>query len=258
MPEKNYPILEFDADREAVIEPVKTVKGGLLPPQAVLCFFQEVIEKLVSERKAVKVGDGRSEYGLHPFYAMEYHGRQVAIFHPGLGAPMAAGIFEENIARGVRDCVACGGAGVLDKSIPSGHVIVPVSAIRDEGTSYHYLPPAREVEADPAVVAAIERVLAKHRVPYDKGKTWTTDAFYRETKGKVKRRRAEGALAVEMEAAAIFSVARFRGLRCGQILYGGDDVSSEEWDAREWGKNVPVREKLFWLAAEAAVTMDGE
>ena len=256
MSEKDYPILEFDPDREGVIEPAKTVKGEPLPPYAVLCFFQEVIEKLVREHGAVQVPGDRSEYGDHPFYRLEYQGKQVVFLHPGVGAAMGAGIFENPIARGVRNVVACGGAGVLDKNIPSGHVIVPVSAIRDEGASYHYMPPSREVEPDPAAVAAIERVLVKHKVPYDKGKTWTTDGFYRETKGKVKRRRAEGALTVEMEAAALFAVARFRGIRCGQILYGGDDVSSEEWDIREWAVNIPIRERLFWLAAEAAITMD--
>jgi uridine phosphorylase len=132
-------------------------------------------------------------------------------------------------------------------------VIVPESAVRDEGTSYHYMPPSREVAADPDAVAAIERVLTRCKVPYLKAKTWTNDAIYRETTGKVGRRRAEGCLTVEMEAAAFFAVARFRGIKFGQLLYGGDDVSSETWDGREWDTRTSIREKLFWLAVESVL-----
>jgi len=132
---------------------------------------------------------------------------------------------------------------------------VPTSAVRDEGTSYHYLPPGREVCPSPAAVAAIEAALNVAGIDYTKGKTWTTDGIYRETADKVARRRAEGCLTVEMEAAAFFAVARFRGVELGQILYGGDDVSGEEWDSRHWHKRASVREKLFWLAADAALRL---
>jgi uridine phosphorylase len=150
---------------------------------------------------------------------------------------------------------------VLDREIAVGHVIVPTSAVRDEGTSYHYLPPGREVSASPAAVAAITQTLEARHVPYILGKTWTTDAIFRETAGKVARRRAEGCLAVEMEAAAFFAVAQFRGVTFGQMLYGGDDVSGSEWDDRgEWGGcdwqgRQSVRERLFWLAAEACLAL---
>jgi uridine phosphorylase len=143
---------------------------------------------------------------------------------------------------------------VLDREIVVGHVVVPISAVRDEGTSYHYLPPSREVAASSEGVAAIERTLRRHGVPYLLGKTWTTDAFYRETPDKVARRRAEGCHMVEMEAAAFFAVAQFRGVSFAQMLYAGDDVSGAEWDHREW-QRLPVRERLFWLAAEACLEM---
>jgi uridine phosphorylase len=87
------------------------------------------------------------------------------------------------------------------------------------------------------------------------GKTWTTDALYRETAAKVTRRRDEGCLTVEMEAAALFAVARFRGVPLAQVLYGGDDVSGAEWDSRHWDKSTSVRERVFWLAAEACLEL---
>jgi purine-nucleoside phosphorylase len=92
-------------------------------------------------------------------------------------------------------------------------------------------------------------------VPYLTGKTWTTDAIYRETPDKIALRRDEGCLSVEMEAAAFFAVAQFRGVTFAQILYGGDDLSAESWDSRHWQHQASVREKLFWLAAEACLML---
>jgi uridine phosphorylase len=249
-----FPILEYDLDPEAVIRPGELIAPIGAPEHCVICFFREVIEGLVGSGRAQQLSVQRSEAGEHPVYALDIAGRRLALFHPGVGAPMAAALLEETIALGCRKFVACGGGGVLDREIVAGHVIVPVSAVRDEGTSYHYLPPAREVAASPEGVAAIERVLRRHSVPYLLGKTWTTDAFYRETPGKVARRRAEGCHIVEMEAAAFFAVAQFRGVTFSQLLYAGDDVSGAEWDHREW-QRLPVRERLFWLAAEACLEM---
>ena len=164
-------------------------------------------------------------------------------------------MLETAIALGCTKFISCGGAGVLDRDIAVGHIIVPQSAVRDEGTSYHYLEPSREVAASPEGIAAIERVLQERNVDYIVSKTWTTDAPYRETPAKVKLRRSEGCLAVDMEAAAFFAVAQFRGVTLAQMLYGGDDVSGEEWDDRGWVKQTTVREKLFWLAAEACLTL---
>ena len=86
-------------------------------------------------------------------------------------------------------------------------------------------------------------------------KTWTTDAFYRETPEKIALRRSEACLTVEMEASALFAVAQFRGVVLAQMLYGGDDVSGSEWDSRRWGTRASVREKVFRLAVEACLAL---
>jgi uridine phosphorylase len=183
---------------------------------------------------------------------LERGGVRVAVAHPGVGAPLAAGFLEELIALGGRRFVACGGAGVIDPRVGAGHVVVPTSAVRDEGTSFHYLPASRTVDTDPAMVARLCAVLTRHGIAHDTGRTWTTDAIYRETPGKVALRRREGCLTVEMEHAALVAVARFRGVAFGQYLYGGDDVTGPVWDGRDWQANTPRREALFHLALEAA------
>ncbi len=251
-----YPILEFDESREAVIEPGRIIPHHPdVPRHCVLCFFQEVLAALVSQHGARQVAETRSEQGASPVYALTLNGRELAVAHPGVGAPLAAGVLEELIAMGCEAFVVCGGAGVLRKDVVVGHPVIITAAVRDEGTSYHYMAPSREVAADLAPVAALEQVLRRHRVEYLAGKTWTTDAFYRETSARVAARRGEGCLTVEMEAAALLAVARFRGVALGHLLYGGDDVSGADWDPRDWHLRGPVRESLFWLAAEACLAL---
>jgi uridine phosphorylase len=250
-----FPILEFDPSPRAVIEPAEHITRLDVPEHCVPCFFLDVIEGLVRDGRAREVACMKSEMGRHPLYEMSVQGKRVAVYQPGLTAAFAAGMLDEVIATGCRKFIACGGAGVLDREIAVGHIIVPTAAVRDEGASYHYMPPSREVAASPEAVAAIEKVLKAHDTDYILGKTWTTDGFYRETEAKVKLRRSEGCLTVEMEAAAFFAVAAFRRIQFGQILYGGDDVSGCDWDSRKWQGRRDIREALFQLAAEACLLL---
>lgn len=253
--EREYPILEFDPARKAIINPRRSGDQTGDYRHAVLCFFQDVVTRLSQERQVAVVTHFDSEIGKHPVYELAVEDKKLLVLHPGVGAPLAAGLLESVIALGCTHIVACGGAGVLDSGIAAGHIVVPSAAVRDEGTSYHYLPPSREVEADPIGVATVEAVLERHGHDYRVGKTWSTDAYFRETPDKVRRRRAEGCIVVEMEAAAFFAVARFRGVRFAHLLYGGDDVSQTEWDARDWTTH-SVRETLFWRAVEACLAME--
>ncbi|MEW5923489.1 MAG: nucleoside phosphorylase [Candidatus Zixiibacteriota bacterium] len=248
---QKYPILEFDPERKAIIEPGEHSNPMDIAEHCVICFFREVFDKMLAEYDARLMFEDNWEVDRVQFYEINYEGRRLALFRPYIGAPIAAGMLEQAIALGCRKFTACGGAGVLNRDIAVGHIMVPASAIRDEGTSYHYLPPEREVAASPEAVAAIEQTLKSRHIPYNACKTWTTDAPYRETKDKVELRRDEGCLTVEMEAAAFFAVAQFRNVTFGQILYGGDDVSGENWDERGWASRISIREKLFHLAVES-------
>lgn len=232
----------YDADRPRI------------PSVAVLCFFSEVIEELAERDDVTVVGRLAAAHGVHDIYALEREGHNVAVFNPGWGAPLSAAALEEAIALGADRLVACGGAGALTPELPLSHIVVPTSAVRDEGTSYHYLPADREVMADPSSVATVERILGEREIGFTKGKTWTTDAIYRETKAKIDRRRLEGCLTVEMEAAAFFAVAQFRQVRFAQLFYAGDDLSGDVWDHRHW-KTSQSRRTIFDLAVDIALAL---
>ncbi len=252
------PLAEFDPDPTAMIEPSSHFGFGRderpdMPPVGVACFFGDVVERLAIEQRARLVTRLTAEHGRHAVWEIEHEGERLAFFQPGLGAPLSAGFLEEVIDYGCRTLIVCGGCGALDPDLALGQVVIVSEALRDEGTSFHYLPPSRTVKADPSVVAILERLLSSRAVRSATGMTWTTDAFYRETHGKVARRRQEGCIIVEMEAAALIAVAGFRDARLGLLLYAGDTLAGESWDHRDWVSAHDVRSQLFWLAADAAV-----
>lgn len=249
------PILEFDPSPNAVIDPGHVVaRLDHAPEHAVLCLFGEVIERL--ERDGTEVlWELRAAHGVHPVYGVEVDGRLIAVFHPGVGAPLAGAFFEEAIEAGCRKFVGIGMAGGLVPAVTIGHVTVPTSAVRDEGTSYHYMPASREVQPSEGVVTTLEAVLARHDVPFVSGKTWTTDAPYRETRVKVERRVAEGCITVEMEASALFAIARFRDVPLGMMFMTSDNLSGDDWDGSGFGEHLDTRELLLRVACEAVLEL---
>lgn len=254
--QQEYPILEFDPNPHSIID-IDLAEDAMpgMPERCVICFFRDVFERFSMQGIITPLTTISTEMGDHPVYRYMVGDHTVALLHQGMGSPLAAFLLEEMIALGGRKFIACGGAGVLDKTIAMGHLLVPVAAVRDEGTSYHYLPPAREVEPTPMALAAIEAVLKQRKMDYLLTKTWTTDGFFRETKGKFALRKAEGCLAVEMEAAAMFAVARFRNVEFGQILYSGDTIDGDQHDGRSWHTNRDVRELIVELAAAVCLAM---
>ena len=250
----DLPLLEDDLASPGVIEPHRVVAARDLPERAVLCFPRQPVEAAGALAGAVRRDPVVAEHGHHAVWDVPWRGQRLAVVQAGVGAPMAAGVLEEVVARGVRAVVAVGGAGALLPDLVMGHPVVVTSAVRDEGTSFHYAPPSRTIEADPEGVAVLERVLGAAGAPYLLGRAWTTDALFRETRERVERRVAEGCSVVDMEAAALIAVARYRRVAFGQVVYAGDSLAAE-WDDRGWSSATDVRQRLFGLAADAALDL---
>jgi uridine phosphorylase len=255
MKKENYPILEFDDSQLAKIEPSFSHKKTEGFEYCVITFFREVLENMEKKGLIKMVKLLNCETLDVPIYEMEYLGKKVHLSLGYVGAAGSAAFLEELIAYGFNKFIVCGGAGVLRKDIAVGHLIIPISAIRDEGVSYHYLAPAREIECNPEVVEKIEEEFKKDHIDYIKAKTWTTDGVYRETEKKIDLRRSEGCVTVEMEAAAFFAVAQFRNVKLGQILYGGDDLSSVTWDSRKWHDRAEIRENLVDISFRTCLSL---
>src|SRR5690554_3047547 len=252
---QDYPILEYDPAYKAIIEPGRNNRDFHLPERFVITFFADIVEKYAKENDVRIITKLKWETGIVTIYEMVHKGERIGFYHAWVGAPIAVGVMEFIIAYGAEKIIACGGCGVLDKTIDVGQILIPTSAIRDEGTSYHYLPPSREVEIDKKCVNILERVIKEHGYKYLKCKTWTTDAFYRETLDKVNMRKLEGCKSVEMECSALCALSKFRKVSFGQLLYGGDNLDLEAYDERDWQNNKSAREILFLLSLDSCIEL---
>ena len=246
----DYPILEYDTEKTAIIDP----KGEPnIPAKCLMTFFDEVLQDFVKKHNAVEVNSYISEMKDFPIYKAIYKGVEIGLTQATVGSGSSAMQADHIIGHGVKTLIACGSCGVLT-DIPAGDVIIPTSALRDEGASYHYLPPAREIALDGKVIASIKKTLDELAAPYVEAKTWTTDAFFRETPSMVAYRKQEGCAVVEMECATLAAVSEFRRIKFGQLLYSGDTLADpEKYDGRDFYNNLSARERLFYLALEALV-----
>lgn len=253
---KAYPILEYDTNQQSITK----VKTDIYPnrPQIKKCiitYFQDVVVKLETSYKIFEAFKLRIEGKRPEVYQLNTPSESIYVLLCPLGAPQAARMLEILSAMGVEKFVVCGGAGTLDDSITGEKILLATSAVRDEGTSYHYLPPAREVQIKESVRKKIVACLQSEHQDYLEIKTWTTDASFRETPSKVEMRRQEGCVTVEMECAAYYAVAQFKNLDCAVILYAGDVVQEEGWNYRNWHARNDMREHLFNLAVKCILKL---
>ena len=149
----------------------------------------------------------------------------------GVGAPAAGILLEEFIELGLTEVIGLGIAGALDPQLKPGDIVVCKEALRDEGTSYHYLPEEpKVVTPNLELIKEIESILSKENIPYTLGGTWTTDAPYRETKEEVLAYRERGIKTVEMEAAAIYAIAQVRKVKVASVFIVSDVFDAEVWE----------------------------
>ena len=162
---------------------------------------------------------------------------------------------EELAAFGMRQALFIGYCGSLQPGVRAGDIICPTQAVREEGTSYHYLPPESPAKPHPDIQKLIVESLQRKKIPCHEGTIWTTDAIYRETEGKVKRYQNEGVLGVEMELAALFAFGTAKKIPIGGMLVVADELFTGQWRPRFFS---PRLLKGVRRARTAAVEILGE
>lgn len=239
-----YPILEFDDNKIAKLNPTNFAGKPFTTNKLVITFFPEVMDKLIADERIIlerKIG------GENIVWVYRFVDSDVLITLGYVGCPACAGNLDLFHAMGITKVMFCGGGGVLDKNIEVGQILVVDGAIRDEGFSYHYIEPAKYIYTDSEVTGKIVGYLEENEISYIRGLTWTTDAIFRETHDRIAQRKEEGAKIVEMEQAGCIAVAQFRGFDYGALIYGGDDVSQDEWSNRGWRSREGIRYDLVQL-----------
>ena len=200
-----------------------------VPKYCILSFFREMYDYVKDNYNPCIIDYPPED---HPIYIFKHKNLEVSYLYPGVGAPYVGAMLEQMIALGADYSIFLSGVGTLVKEIQRGEVILPTRALRDEGTSFHYQKPSRYSYPSELILKYTRKSLKEKRIPFHEGATWTTDAFFRETHQRVKKFRGEGCLCVEMEASALFSIAKFRKKHIGGIFIAGDCVAGETWDPR--------------------------
>lgn len=150
-------------------------------------------------------------------FIFEHDAIPIGIVGRVVGASFAVLVAEELFASGCTMLISITSAGQI---VPLGdppYVVLIDRALRDEGTSYHYLPPSRYSQLRPDLRDTLQRLWEQDGPPLHSGASWTTDAPFRETAAAIAARRSEGIVAVEMEAAALYALAEAK--RCAIICF---------------------------------------
>lgn len=246
---------EFDKNKSAIINAfdiIKPIDG--FPKIAVSCFSKFTFDRLVNELNAVKITSTYIANMEIPIYKANYKGLEVALFTSYVGAPGCVAVIEDIFAMGAEKLIVFGTCGVLDSSIDDCSIIIPNKAMRDEGTSFHYAPHSNEIGVNPKYVDVFENILDHYNLKYHIGKVWTTDGIYRETHDKVKLRKSQGCICVDMECSALAALAQFREKDIFHFFYAADNLDCEEWDARSLSNeaNPLQKDRIATLAMELA------
>ncbi|MDQ2785837.1 MAG: nucleoside phosphorylase [Chloroflexota bacterium] len=191
----------------------RTAETTIVHSTMLLTFQTHIADQLVRETHARPDGEGFSTQISAPMWNGTLG-----------GAPMAASALELLIAAGARTFIVAGIAGSLSPDVPIGGIVIPTGALREEGTSYHYLPPDVDLAPDPELTEALVMAAAARGITPGIGRVWTTDAIFREMGWKVRRYGAAGILAVEMELSALLAVAQVRGVRLAAVFAISDEL----------------------------------
>jgi len=207
-----------------------------------------------------RTGQARSSPGWACYHTELFEfdlpdGTTIGIVGFAVGAPFAVLVAEQLFASGCRYLISITSAGQIAELRKPPYAVLIDRALRDEGTSFHYLPPDAGdfVSApDPALLDRVEAAVRRRDITLHRGATWTTDAPYRETAAAVAAARAQGVLAVEMEAAALYALATARGAMVTCFAHVTNAMGQQEGSDFEKGEADGTVTALHLIEAAAS------
>ena len=248
----SYPNHPGKCGEEAFVSPERTLESAknraefpLMPPPdgVIICYQKNIWDSICADSN----GTLQSLFGMSTLKATDHRVGVVGGF--GIGAPAACIVLEGLIAFGVRCFISVGTAGSLQPDLAIGDLVVCERAIRDEGTSYHYLAASKYATASPEMISRLTSTMEKKGIPYRLGTSWTIDAPYRETVAEICQYQREGVATVDMEASALFAVAVYRGVEMGAVFTISDSLAGQEWQHRFHSQEVHRGPQILYEVA---------
>jgi uridine phosphorylase len=255
-----YPNFSGKHVGDAVISPTDAVAryladAELARPDAVVLTYQRGIADELRARRVDKSQGYPAPW--RSLWFIEAEERRVAVACDfGFGAPVATMVLEELIALGAREFISIGTAGCLRPEYDFGRIVVCSGAIRDEGVSHHYAATEKFAWPSNDLTARLARALHCAGRPVETGLAWTIDTPFRETVDEARSYQAEGVICVEMEAAALFTVAKLRRVEIAAAFVMSDHLLADEGWSHAFGSQV-VRDGLVHLLGVSLETLGG-
>ncbi len=219
----------YDISSDAIITPSSFFgEKNNICDIAIATFSREIFLSVLELFPNEKIDELRAANRIKPLYLLDVNGRKIAFYLSELGSTLSStDIIEISWKTGAQKFIVFGSAGSLDKEKTTGKYVIPTEAYRDEGMSYHYAAPADYIKIKNS--DTLEDIFAALGLPYVKGRVWTTDAMYRETRDLVKARKQEGCIAVEMELAGMQAVCDHHNIELYDFLVTGDIVDQPDY-----------------------------
>lgn len=237
----------FDDKSEPVIKAENCIKykyADVIPDTAISCYSKKLLNVFLENNAHKIIAESHCASNEIPLYEIERGGRKIALFCSQVGAPASVGVYEDFIAMGLDKLVLFGTCGVLNKDVKDCSIVIPLSSIREEGTSYHYAEASDEMPACNYFTDDFISYLKSRKISFVQGKNWTTDAAYRETRNKVELFKKRGVISVDMEHSAMAACAQFYKKKLLHFFYAADNLDNEVWDKRSLSNSARIDKKL--------------
>lgn len=213
-------------------------------------FSKQIYDYILTHYECKVIGTIKACNGEYPIYIFSYDGKNLGFYLSMIGSTMASQfVIETSWITGATKFIMFGSSSSLCKEVTTNKYVIPTEAYRDEGMSYHYAPAKDYIMINNH--STVKKIFEELNLPNVTGRIWTTDAFLRETKGQMAKRKAEGCIAVEMEIAGVQAVCDFHKLNLYTFIVTGDILSEEKYDnARLHNANHNLDK--FFIALEIA------
>lgn len=221
------PVVFTATERLALRRQAGRIKDFPPPAVCILSYQPGLVHRLKRGLRLKKMSGFTGDLYLVPSTG----GRVAITANFGVGAPAAVVVLEELAAFGIPRFVSIGLAGGLDNSLKMGEMIICERALRDEGTSFHYLEPDIFAYPSQNLTTILCSIIASAGHAFSTGASWTTDAPYRETQYEVKQYARQGIKTVEMEAAALFAAAQALGVEMAAMFAVADVLETYQGSA---------------------------
>ncbi|MBP2057743.1 uridine phosphorylase [Lactobacillus colini] len=230
-------LLKHSNEKQSVLQPDHESLGYHFDYPMIYAFLEKkIINSFLSKIWHREVGKFETISFTPSIYEIEINSKKFNLCQAPLGAPAATQLLDWLIAYGTKKILAIGSAGSL-VDLPENAYFLVKRAIRDEGTSFHYLPAKNEIELDYDFRKELLNKAKENSINLEEVVTWTTDGFFRETENKIKLAMSYDAKLVEMECSALAACSKFRGVKFAQILFTADSLADvNEHESRTWGE----------------------